>query len=438
MRTLVKVTGKSKENMLLLRHFKGELEDSDFEVEESIVNTKLIEMLYRERKQLNIEKDIFHYQSQKVSEVAFMPVNRLITKNEIEDILVALTDVLPTGKFTSGPYLNQLEETLSIFLQKKFVIATSSGTDALMISLLASGINKGDEVIMPANSFASTENAVLSVGGVPVYVDIDPVTFCIDLERIEEGITPQTKFILPVHLYGKHAEMNSIRVIADQFNLIVVEDACQGIGLSNLGLHADITTLSFNPYKNFGVCGKAGAIATDDEEIANKCIQYSYHGFEKNVKNKKSLNYGFNSKMDNLQAAIGLQRIKHLSLNNFKRLFLADRYINTLYMLQQNGLIELPELKEDHVWHLFPIKIKEGNRDSVMNRLKEQFGVETDLYYPILSHKQNTALVKKKYRDVKLMNTEMAHSQLIHLPLYPGLTLEEQDRVMEGLVSVIK
>jgi 3-dehydro-glucose-6-phosphate---glutamate transaminase len=232
--------------------------------------------------------------------------------------------------------------------------------------------------------------------------------------------------------------MSSIKNIANQFNLKIIEDACQAIGVSDLGLHGDIITLSFNPYKNFGVCGKAGAIATDDEEIAKKCMQYSYHGFEVDVKNKKSINYGFNSKMDNLQAAIGLQRIKHLSLNNFKRLFLADRYINNLEVLHKKGLIELPTLTEDNVWHLFPIKIKTGDRDDVMKRMKEKFGVETDIYYPILSHKQNTSLVKKSYREVKLMNTEMVHSQLLHLPLYPGLTLEEQDRVMEGLLSVFK
>lgn len=438
METLIRVTGKSKENILLLKYLKGQLKDIYFEIEDSIVNAKLLEKFQKEIKHINIEKDLFDYTPQQIKEVPFMPVNRLISEDEKDDILSTLNDVLPTGQFTSGPYLNEFESVLASYLERKYVIATSSGTDALMISLLALGINKGDEVIMPANSFAATENAVLAVGGTPVYVDVNPNTYCIDPYCIEKSITRKTKFILPVHLYGKQAEMDLIKGIANKFNLKVVEDGCQAIGVSNLGIHADITTLSFNPYKNFGVCGKAGAIATDDEEIAHKCMQLSYHGFEVNVKNKKTLDYGFNSKMDNLQAAIALQRIKYLSLNNFKRLFLADRYITKLNKLHQQNLIELPELKDDHVWHLFPIKIKVGDKIKVMEELKAEFNVDTDIYYPTLAHKQSTALVKSDYQDTILPNTEMVHSQLLHLPLYPGLTLEEQDRVVEGLLSVIK
>lgn len=367
-----------------------------------------------------------------------MPVDRLITNDEVDDILDTLTKVLPTGKFTSGSYLEQFEKVLSTYLHKRYVIATSSGTDAIMIGLLALGLNRGDEVIMPANSFSATENAVLALGGVPIYVDINPQTFCIDPNKIEEAITPYTKFILPVHLYGKHSEMKQIRQIANRFKLKVIEDACQGIGLTDLGKHADITTLSFNPYKNFGVCGKAGAIATDNEELAKTCIQFSYHGFEVNVKNKKVINFGFNSKMDNLQAAIGLERMKYLSLNNFKRLFLADRYITQLAELQNKGLIELPELSEDHVWHLFPIKVRTEDRTDIMTKLHEDFGVQTDVYYPILSHMQKTPLVQDKYSKLQLVHTEKAHSQVLHLPLYPSFTLEEQDRVVEGLFHVIK
>lgn len=152
--------------------------------------------------------------------------------------------------------MSNLKKVLSIYLHKRYVIATSSGTDAIMIRLLALESNRGDEVIMPANSFSATENAVLALGGVPIHtylVDINPQTFCIDPNKIEEAITPDTKFILPVHLYGKHSDMKHIPQIANCFELKVIENACQGIGLTDLGNHADITTLSFNPYKNFGV-----------------------------------------------------------------------------------------------------------------------------------------------------------------------------------------
>ncbi|MCY8197866.1 DegT/DnrJ/EryC1/StrS family aminotransferase, partial [Bacillus spizizenii] len=253
MQKQVKVSGKSKENMLLLKHLKGDVQGKELVIEDSIVNERWRQVL---KENTDIENDLFNYQkNREISKVPFMPVDRLITNDEVDDILDTLTKVLPTGKFTSGSYLEQFEKVLSTYLHKRYVIATSSGTDAIMIGLLALGLNRGDEVIMPANSFSATENAVLALGGVPIYVDINPQTFCIDPNKIEEAITPYTKFILPVHLYGKHSEMKQIRQIANRFKLKVIEDACQGIGLTDLGKHADITTLSFNPYKNFGVCG---------------------------------------------------------------------------------------------------------------------------------------------------------------------------------------
>lgn len=437
LKTIVQVTGKSDTNLWLLKNLSSKLQGDHFEIQDSIVNQRL-HATFCSEKDFELEKDILNHKSEPLNKVPFMPVNRLISEDEVNDILETLSNVLPTGQYTSGPYLTEFEDVLSSYLQKKYVIATSSGTDALMISLLASGLKQGDEVIMPANSFAATENAVLATGGVPVYVDIHPHTYCIDSDRIESAITDKTKFILPVHIYGKHADMLSIRNIADQFNLKVVEDACQAIGIANLGEKADITTLSFNPYKNIGVCGKGGAIATDNKELAEKCIQYSYHGFAAGKKNVKAIDYGFNSKMDNLQAAIGLQRIKYLSLNNFKRLLLANRYITKLSTLQNEGLIEIPELNEDNVWHLFPIKIKNDRRDHVMNAMKEKFNVETDLFYPVLAHKQDTDLVKVNYQEVHLPKTELAHREIVHLPLYPDLAVEEQNLVLEGLYHVIK
>lgn len=216
-----------------------------------------------------------------------MPVNRLISQSEIDGIIGTLKEVLPTGQFTSGPFSKKLEEVIGDYLNQKFVIATSSGTDALMVSLLSIGIQPGDEVIMLANSFAATENAVLAIGAKPVFVDIDHKSYCIDPLKIEEAITQKTIWILPVHLYGKQCDMKRIREIADVYQLRIIEDACQAIGSSNLGEYGDIIILSFNPYKNFGVCGKAGAIVTNNENLAIRCNQYSYHGFEVDKKIKK-------------------------------------------------------------------------------------------------------------------------------------------------------
>ncbi|CAM4190058.1 DegT/DnrJ/EryC1/StrS family aminotransferase [Bacillus wiedmannii] len=441
MKTLTTISGHSKDNLALLKCLQGETKEKEFEISNILPNHKMKEKLFRENKlkiDINIEKDIFNYSRKNIQKIEFMPVNRLISQDEVEKIIGVLKDVLPTGQFTSGPFSKKLEEVIGNYLNKKFVIATSSGTDALMVSLLSIGIQPGDEVIMPANSFAATENAVLAVGAKPIFVDIDQQSYCIDPSKIEEAITKKTKCILPVHLYGKQCEMKKIREIADLYQLTVIEDACQAIGSSNLGEYGDIIVLSFNPYKNFGVCGKAGAIVTNNETLAIRCNQYSYHGFEIDKKNKKVLDFGFNSKIDNLQAAIGLERIKYLSYNNLKRAYLAQRYIRDLKELEDRELIKLPMITEDNVWHLFPIRVENGRRDELKNKLYQLYNIETDIYYPVLSHKQNTKWIKENDLQNNILSTEQVHKEILHLPLHPNMMLEEQNFVLEGLFNVYK
>ncbi|MGH0542054.1 DegT/DnrJ/EryC1/StrS family aminotransferase [Bacillus cereus] len=441
MKTLTTISGHSKDNLALLKCLQGETKEKEFEISNILPNHKMKEKLFRENKlkiDIDIEKDIFNYSRKNIQKIEFMPVNRLISQDEVEKIIGVLKDVLPTGQFTSGPFSKKLEEVIGSYLNKKFVIATSSGTDALMVSLLSIDIQPGDEVIMPANSFAATENAVLAVGAKPIFVDIDQKSYCIDPSKIEEAITKKTKCILPVHLYGKQCGMKKIREIADIYQLRVIEDACQAIGSSNLGEYGDIIVLSFNPYKNFGVCGKAGAIVTDNETLAIRCNQYSYHGFEIDKKNKKVLDFGFNSKIDNLQAAIGLERMKYLSYNNLKRAYLAQRYIRDLKELEDRELIKLPKMTEDNVWHLFPIRVENGRRDELKNKLYQLYNIETDIYYPVLSHKQNTKWVKENDLQKNILNTEQVHKEILHLPLHPNMMLEEQNFVLEGLFNVNK
>ncbi|OAK19293.1 DegT/DnrJ/EryC1/StrS aminotransferase family protein [Bacillus wiedmannii] len=441
MKTLTTISGHSKDNLALLKCLQGETKEKEFEISNILPNHRMKEKLFRENKlkiDIDIDKDIFNYSRKNIQKIEFMPVNRLISQDEVEKIIGVLKDVLPTGQFTSGPFSKKLEEVIGSYLNKKFVIATSSGTDALMVSLLSIGIQPGDEVIMPANSFAATENAVLAVGAKPIFVDIDQKSYCIDPSKIEEAITQKTKCILPVHLYGKQCEMKKNREIADIYQFRVIEDACQAIGSSNLGEYGDIIVLSFNPYKNFGVCGQAGAIVTDNETLAIRCNQYSYHGFEIDKKNKKVLDFGFNSKIDNLQAAIGLERIKYLSYNNLKRAYLAQRYIRELKDLEDRELIKLPMMTEDNVWHLFPIRIENGRRDELKNKLYQLYNIETDIYYPVLSHKQNTKWVKENDLQNNMVNTEQVHKEILHLPLHPNMMLEEQNFVLEGLFNVNK
>ncbi|MDA7027422.1 aminotransferase class I/II-fold pyridoxal phosphate-dependent enzyme [Bacillus sp. CLL-7-23] len=430
-----KMTCTSKDLLTLFNDLKNGKPVDASRIEDSLINQKLKQTL--QKRNFDINFNLLNKMDSPPLRVDFMPLHRLITEEEIEDVLSEIKDVLPTGKFTSGPQVRVFESEIAAFLNKKYCLASSSGTDAMIVALKAAGVGHGDEVIMPANSFAATENAVLAVGGMPVFCDIDPDTFCMTASNIENRITSKTKCILPVHLYGKQPDMKAIAEIADHYRIPIIEDACQSIGVTGLGKYSLCTILSFNPYKNLGTCGKAGAIVTDQQTFATSCIEYMYHGFELDQKNKKTADYGFNSKIDNLQAAIGLARMKYLSLNNLKRLSLADRYIKHLQPYEEKGQIKLPKMAEDHVWHLFTIKIINGNRDQVKEMLYNLHHVETDVYYPILSHQQKTSLVKTHYQDTVLPVTESVHKQMLQLPLYPHLTIEEQDKVMEALIDVL-
>lgn len=358
-----------------------------------------------------------------VRNVPFLPVDRIITEEEVKEILKALETFLPTGEFTSGKYIEIFENQLTEYLEVKNVITISSGTNALTIGLLALGVSKGDEVIIPSNSFAATENAVMSIGAIPVFVDIKN-DFTICPEAIKKSISKKTKAILPVHLYGRYCEMDKIREVSKKYNIPLIEDACQGIGLENIAEKSDMAVLSFNPYKNLGVCGKAGAIITNNDELANTSRILSYHGFDIYEKNKKVRNFGFNAKIDNTQALIGSIRLKRLTFNNYKRLKIAEKYNQHLSQLQD---IILPKFDENSVWHLYPIRIKNRKRDTIKDLLEDK-GIHTEIYYPYLSHKQQT--FNKK---IHLKNTEKLHSELLCLPIYPNLTIDEQKYIIKNL-----
>ncbi|WP_281200686.1 DegT/DnrJ/EryC1/StrS family aminotransferase [Staphylococcus schleiferi] len=362
-----------------------------------------------------------------IQKVEFMPVDRLIKEDESERIIKALKNFLPTGKYTSGKYIYECEQYLVEYLSINHVIALSSGTSALTIGLIALGVKNGDEVILPSNSFAATENAVLSIGAIPVYADVkDDFTIC--PRSIEDRITSKTKAILPVHLYGRFCDMIKIKEIAEKYNIKVIEDACQAIGLNGVGTYSNLAVLSFNPYKNLGVCGKAGAIITNDTELDYKCRLISYHGFDLKEKNKKLMNFGFNSKIDNTQALIGIIRMEYLTFNQYKRLKIAEKYHEELSNIEN---LILPALDNKSVWHLYPVRIGNNKRDFVKSEL-ESVGVKTEIYYPYLSHKQISYKT-----NLSLPNTERLHKELLRLPLYPSLMEEEQDYVINAIKNIL-
>ncbi len=364
---------------------------------------------------------------------AFEPPDRMMSLAEKEVCLVAVSEAIRSGTCIYGEEIDILEERLVEFLGVKHVLLCSSGTEALMVALFALDLEPGDEVIMPANSFAATENAVLGLRGVPVLVDVQPDTHNLDPGKIAAAITPRTKVILPVDLYGRLADQAAIRAVADKHGLAVLEDGCQAIGVTGLGQWADAAVLSFNTFKNFTACGKAGAILTNDEALARRCALYSYHGFDPERKHHKIAPFGLNGRIDNLQAAALLARLPFLSLVNFKRLWLAYRYFAAFQELHHQGLLSLPELVPTHVWYLYTIRLRDRqSRDDLAAFLGHR-GIPTKIIYPVLTHQQETLWRDKLFREASLKVTEDLQVTKLTLPLFNGMQLHEQDQVIMGI-----
>ncbi|MDJ0511138.1 MAG: DegT/DnrJ/EryC1/StrS family aminotransferase [Crocosphaera sp.] len=431
------LVGHSQDIYQLVQYLEdGKMPELQFE--DNMANRKLIEVQKSGDLQL---KTIFpdKYLDQEFCQsVPFLPQQRLLSEEEYDRISDIMQTVLKSGQFTSGPFIELFAKEVASFTRRRHVVLTASGTMALLIALCAMEIGPDAEVIMPANSFAATENAVLAAGATPVLIDINPNTYNLDPKQIEALITPRTRAIIPVHLYGNLADIDQIWDIANQYKIEVIADAAQSFGISRLGEKSTMSILSFNPFKNFGACGKGGAIVTDDEVLANLCHQLSYHGFARGQKNVKVASYGYNARMDNFQAATAFARFPFFTYNALKRSYLAYRYIRKLKFLVEKGVLAVPDFHGNHTWHLFTVRIL-GNFDKrkVQKKLFEQFQVETSHYYPILTHHQNTVLKKTLFSNVYLPNTEAAHKSLLHLPLHNQLTLSEQNRVLEALYAVL-
>ncbi|MER6404292.1 DegT/DnrJ/EryC1/StrS family aminotransferase [Streptomyces viridosporus] len=372
--------------------------------------------------------------------VPFLPRERLLTRDEQRTAAECFARVLAGGELTSGPAVTEFEDALADFLGVPHVVGTGSGTDALVVALEAVGVGHGDEVIMPANSFAATENAVWARGATPVLVDVDPDRHTLDPALVEAAVGPRTRAILPVHLYGRLADVPALVQVARRHGLRVVEDACQAIGVTGVGKYTDAAVLSFNPYKNFGLTGKAGAVVTRDDELAARARRFSYHGFDPKRKNVKEGGYGLNARMDNSTAAVGLGLLPRLTLRNYRRAFLARRYLDGCAELTANGSVLLPAFEPDHAWHLFGVRVTAGRaaRDSIRAHMRSTGRVETDIYYPVLTHRQQTPLHRELFGQVVLPRTEHLHETVLHLPLHNDLSLAEQDRVIEALHAAVR
>ena len=345
-----------------------------------------------------------------------------------KDVDVAISRVLSHTQFILGPEVKQFEENLARYCGSKFAIGCASGTDALLLSLRACGVGPGDEVITTTFSFFATAGVISRLGATPVFVDILPDNYNLDVSQIEKRITKKTKVLMPVHLFGQCAEMNEILSIAKRHNLRVVEDAAQAIGATYQGKKAgtlgDLGCFSFFPSKNLGAYGDAGAVVTNHEQLADKIGMLRVHGSRRKYYHET---VGYNSRLDTFQAAILDAKLKYLDSWTKKRRENAEFYNKAF-----SGLpIQLPKEEKDkyHIFHQYTLSV--SKRDQFKEYLKQK-EIGCDTYYPLPLHQQE-CYQELAQRNGSLPVAERKALEVVSLPIFPELTKEELDYVAESV-----
>ena len=353
-----------------------------------------------------------------------------------DKIMENIEKVLKHGKYILGPEVSELEEKLKKYIKIKHCIACSSGTDALLISLMALGIKPGDEIITTPFSFFASSETILLLGAIPVFADIDPRTYNIDPKEIEKLITPKTKAILAVSLYGQTANFTKLNQIADYYRLHVIEDAAQSFGaIHNQRKSCNLSTIgttSFFPSKPLGGYGDGGACFTDNDELAKKLRSISLHGQLKRYQHEE---IGINGRLDTLQAAIILAKLPILEKEIISRNEIAKSYNSKLNSLGFHGIPHI-ENGNTSVFAQYTIRVK--NRDEVIKSLKKS-GIPSAVHYPIPLYNQSA--LTNKYNDIKnrnCKNTQTVSNEVISLPMHPYLTEDKIDKVVSSLESTFK
>jgi len=341
----------------------------------------------------------------------------------------AVQDVLESGRFILGKRVAEFEDAFSSYCGTMYGIGVGSGTEALHLALMACGVKKGDEVITVANTCVPTVSAITLAGAKPVLIDIDPVTYTMNPALIEERITEKTKAILPVHLYGQCADMDPILEIARCHNLKVVEDCAQAHGSKYKGKMAgsmgDAGAYSFYPSKNLGAYGDAGMVVTNNPDIAEKLRMLRNYGEERRYYHKIK---GLNSRLDEIQAAILHAKLSMLDKDNQRRREIAQNYTNSLADI--NGLVTPKEnMNRYHTYHLYVVRVRQR---PIFQEFLLSRGIETLIHYPVPIHRQKSykeCLIQEKYLPV----TDTQASQIVSLPIYPDLTDQQINVVINAI-----
>ncbi|HEY8392524.1 MAG TPA: DegT/DnrJ/EryC1/StrS family aminotransferase [Capillibacterium sp.] len=350
-----------------------------------------------------------------------------------QELTAAIEEILKSGQFVLGPKVAAFEKDVAAYLGVKHAIGVNSGTDALVIGLRAAGIAPGDEVITSTFTFFATAEAISLVGATPVFVDIDPQTFTIDPQQVAEAITPCTKGLLPVHLYGQAADMEPLLELAEKHHLKVIEDTAQAFGSEyhgkKLGTIGHVGCFSFYPTKILGAYGDGGLIVTNDDAIAEMARTLRAHGAKKNYYNEM---IGYNSRLDALQAAILHVKLPHVEqwITGRRQ---AAQYYNEL--LQDTTGIVLPVEAPygKHAYNQYTIRVLNGQRDRLHDELQAA-GIGTMIYYPVPLHK----LPVYAGTTPSLKVAEAYAQEVLSLPIWPQMEKETQETVAEKIKAILK
>ncbi len=355
-----------------------------------------------------------------------------------DDVLPALLRVVETQQFIMGPAIPQLEAEIAALSRAKHGIGCASGTDALLLPLKALNLKSGDEVITTPFTFFATAGAIHNAGGTAVFVDIEPDTFNIDPAMVERAITPRTRAIVPVHLYGQIAAMERLLAIAAPRRLPVIEDACQAIGARRsidgewrmAGELGWVTAYSFFPSKNLGAWGDGGMMVTQDGALAERLRRLRLHGGAKQYHHDE---IGTNSRLDTVQAAVLLAKLPHLASWSARRREHAAYYSRALADVPQVR-VPLVDRANEHIFHQYTLRVE--RRDALQAHLKAQ-GIGSAVYYPVPLHLQ-PCFAHLGYKTGQLPATERASHEVLSLPVYPELTQAQLDQVVSAIRGFYK
>ena len=356
------------------------------------------------------------------------------------EVDAAIQEVIDSTVFIKGGKVDNLQRNLELFLKVKHVIPVGNGTDALQIALMALGLKPGDEVITPTFTFIATAEVVALLGLTPVLVDVDTETFNISLESVKHAITPKTKAIVPVHLFGQNADMEGIMALAKEHNLYVIEDACQSIGAAytftdgssaQSGCMGDVGCTSFFPSKNLGCFGDGGAIFTNNDDLALKMRAIANHGM---VERYHHDFVGVNSRLDNIQAAILGVKLKYLGIYNESRQAAAEFY-DFAFSNNKKLMIPARSTYSTHVFHQYTLKLNDVNRSELQKYLSDK-GIPSMIYYPVPLHLQK-AYQNIRYQAGDFPNAEKLSECVLSLPMHTELKLDQLKYITDSVLEFL-